>query len=296
MSINDVTVHLDMLVRTEAGTVFGNIDEKVVALRWQTFADIDAAEAIVGLLDAEFSGSGADTLIYDTRRVAVQEGSELDGLLRMRAICHGGARHVGWIVANPNVPLPEDVLEFMAATGMKSCVGTTFEDVARKLKAIPSCTGNLLSEGIANFDATYAGSCYSIPELRVTVLRSAGNFYDLPLAAALYKTSFELHVGSNGIAFIIDTTAIAPIHNVERYSFSFEALILPITRMGSVQQLVHVRAGDPLFPTGPVQLQQLASSMDSIEVAEVATMPEALDLIRVTQGRKKPAPALVPVE
>jgi hypothetical protein len=295
MSINDVTVHLDMLVRTEAGTVFGNVDEKVIALRWQSFADAAAAEAVVGLLGAEFSGSGADTLIYDTRRIAVEEASELDDELRMRAIAQSHARQVGWIVANPDLPLPPAVVEFMAMCGIHSCVGTTFEEVARKLKAFASCSGNLLSEGIANFSATYAGSSYSIPELRATVLRSAGNFYDMPLAGALYKTSFELHAKSGGIAFIIDTSAIAPIHNVERYSFSFEALILPITRMGSVQQLVHVRAGDPLFPTGQMQLQQLASSMDSIEVAETETMAQALDIIRVTQGRKTVAPASEPV-
>lgn len=289
MSINDVTVHLDMLVRTEAGTVFGNIDEKVIALRWQSFADINAATAAVGLLDAEFSGTGADTLIYDTRRIAVEEGSDQDAVLRMLAIEHGHARRVGWILADADKPLPEAVIDFMARNGIDSCVGSTFEEVARKLVTLPGCSGNLLSEGIANFSATYAGSCYTVPEVRTTVLRSAGNFYDLPLAGELYKASFDLHVASGDIAFVVDTTAIAPIHNIERYSFSFEALILPMSRLGMVQQLVHVRAGDPLFPTGATQLQQITSSMDGIEVAEAETMALALDIIRMTQGRKTPA-------
>lgn len=295
MSVNDVTVHLDMLVRTEAGTVFGNIDEKVIALRWQSFAPADAAEAVVGMLDAEFQGSGADTLIYDSRRIAAEEGSELDAELRLRAISHGHARRIGWIMANVNVPLPLAVTDFMTAHGIESCVGSTFEEVARKLVSLPGCVGNLLSEGITNFYATYAGSCYSIPEVRTTVLRSAGNYYDLPLAGQLYKASFDLHVSSRAIAFIVDTSAIAPIHNMERYTFSFDALILPMTRLGSIQQLIHVRAGDPLFPTGPTQLQQIASSLDSMEVAETETMVQALDIIRMTQGRKALAVPVSPL-
>lgn len=294
MSINDVTVHMDMLVRTEAGTVFGNIDERVIALRWQSFAPAEAVDEVVALLEAEFSGCGADTLIYDSRRIAAEEGSELDSELRLRALEHGHARQVGWIVADASMSLPPAVTAFMAARGIESCIGTSFEEVARKLVELPGCSGNLLSKGIANFHATYAGSCYSIPEVRTTVLRSAGNFYDLPLAGEIYKAAFELHVKSGAIALIVDTTAIAPIHNMERYSFSFEALILPVTRLGCVQQLVHVRAGDPLFPTGPTQLQQLAASLDSMEVAEAETMAQAVDVIRMTQGRKalvvEPAP------
>lgn len=289
MSPDAVTLHLEMFDRTNAGTLFGNIDERVVVVKWESHADIVDVSILSKMVADEMNASGADTLIYDMRRIGEEEGSSLDTMLRLRAIEPVTLKRVGWLVSQPELPISDGVRRELASRRIESYTGSTFHEVARALaNSTPSASGSLYASSKTDFEATYGGSCYTIPELKTTVLRSAGNHYNLPLAEDMYRKSFMLHARSKGTVFIADTSAIAPVQDITRYTFAFEALIHPLCRMEGAQQLVHLRAGEPLFPGGPGNLHQLAQSL-GVDFLEVTSMSQALNIIRTTQGRHIPA-------
>lgn len=296
MSINEVTLHLDILGRTSAGTLFGNLDEKVVVLRWESHADYVQAALLSKMLDTELLASGAETLFYDMRRIGLAEGSPFDATMRLAAISNSTIKNVAWLGQHTELRLPDAVERALLIRGVKSCGSDSFAEATRKLTdGTMRFRGNWQDEnGVENFEATYGGSCYNIPELKTTVLRSAGNHFDLPLAQDMYEKSFRLHVRTQGSAFIVDTSAIPPILDLNRYTFAFDALIRPIIETCNIEQLIHMRVGDPIFPPGASTPQMLAKSFENIEFVETTSMADAIKLIRATRGLVTPAAMLRP--
>lgn len=286
-AINNVTLHLDILGRTSAGTLFGNLEEKLVVMRWESHSDYVEASVLSKMLSDELTASGAETLIYDMRRISDDEGSPFDATMRHAAISRTSLKNVAWIGQHPELPVPDAVSKAILAQGVQACYSTSF---GAAISTLTSGTMHFqdtpnLDYTVANFQATYGGSCYNIPELKTTVLRSAGNHFDLPLAKDMYERSFRLHGQTGGSVFVIDTSAIAPILDVTRYAFAFDALIRPIIQNCTMQQLIHLRVGDPIFPPGVSTPQMLAQAFQNIEFVETTSMQEAVRLVRATRGR-----------
>lgn len=283
---NDVAFHLDILGRTSAGTLFGNLDEKVVVIRWESHADYVEAALLSKMLDNELTACGAETLFYDMRRIGLDEGSTFDATMRLAAISNPALKQVAWLGCHPELLLPDTVERALLIRGVKSCWSDSFLDATAML------TGGTMrfyenwqeEIGAENFEATYGGSCYNMPELKTTVLRSAGNYFDLPLAQDMYKKAFRLHARTEGSAFILDSSAIPPILDLNRYTFAFDAFIRPIFQTCKVEQLIHMRVGDPILPPGVTSLQVLAQAFKDVQFAETSSMADAIKLIRATRG------------
>ena len=286
-AINYVTFHLDIVGRTSAGTLFGNLEEKLVVMRWESHIDFVEASILSKMLLDELNASGAETLVYDMRRIGDDEGSPFDATMRLAAISGmSSLKNLAWLGKHPELALPDAVSKAILAQGIQACYSSSFGEAISTLTS-----GTMHFQGapdldytVENFQATYGGSCYNIPELKTTVLRSAGNHFDLPLAKDMYERSFRLHGMTGSSAFVIDTSAIAPIMDVTRYAFAFDALIRPIVQNCKMQQLIHLRVGDPIFPPGVSTPQMLAQAFEDIEFVETTSMQEAVRLIRATRG------------
>jgi len=291
MSNNEVTLHLDIVGRTLAGTIFGNQEEHVIVLRWEDLSDFAEAGLLVEMLRNELDGCGAQTLFFDSRRVAAQEGSAFDATLRRDAIAHPAIQQVAWLVANPEVAMPAAVEQLHVNRNIDSCVATSFVDATRVLTdgRMYFCRDWKTEDGISEFEATYGGSTYFLPELKTTVQRSSGNYFDLAAAQDVYERSFRLHARCQGSAFILDTSSVAPIEDIERYTFAFKALIHPIIANCDIQQLIHMRVGDPIFPPGAQTPQQLAATMRDVHFVETSSLAESKRVIRTTRGLAKPS-------
>jgi len=290
MSNIEVPFHLDIIGRALAGTVFGNLDERVVVVRFEDVTNAGAIHELTKLLHDELDMSRAETLFVDTRSVG---GIGNTGLLAEAAaelLAHSGIKQVAWLCPVSRQELPNSLLDGISNANVTSCVALSFEEATSTLTA-----GRMYfvkdwkeASGFDHFEATYGGSCAYMPALKTTVLRSAGNIFDFAAAQEMYERAFRLHAVRQASVFIVDTSAIAPIEDLARYAFAFDALITPIVRRKDMKQVIHLRAGDPIFPPGASTPMELASKFKDVEFMEASSMTEACRLIRLTRGMPQP--------
>jgi hypothetical protein len=295
MSINQVSVHLDILGQNPAGSVFISTPVKLAVLRWERHVNLVHMIALVQMAHTEMTACGADTLVYDMRRLPNEEGLINDVMARIQALSNNMVRRVGCLsLGAGKQAIHPDVAKTLEQKGVQACAGTTFDEIGRALDAMeaPGLPHELImGKQPVGFNATYAGSWYSLPELNVTVIRTSGNTIDPALSTELFSAAFALHKESGASAVILDSSATPTISDLSRYIHVYQDFIVPLGTSGLFKQAIHVRAGDQLFAEGAPPAGPLITSF-GVPFYEVAMMSDALILLHMLQGKTRPVDAV----
>jgi hypothetical protein len=295
--MDQVSLHVDIAGQNTAGTVFINLQARLVVVRWECHEDLVAVAELVTLAHGEMAGSGADTLVYDMRRLTCDEGKAADIMARVHAVKDAVVRRVAWIGAAP-IEHAEIEVE-LRQRNIQSCWGSTFDSIGVALDAMGTEDGRepITCEKPNSFQATYAGSWYFLPELQATVMRTAGNIRDTELSAEMFHAGFELHKKAGASAVILDSSATPTIQDMGSYVHVYQNFVVPMGTSGLYKQTIHVRAGDPLFTEGAPPIGPLITSF-GVPFYEVALMEDALSLLHLLRGKTRPVTSIrtIPAE
>jgi hypothetical protein len=289
MSINHVSLHLDISCQNDAGSVFSSPPAKLVVLRWECQENLVHMLKLVKMAHSLMADCGADTLVYDMRRLPSEEGLINDVVGRMQCVENKVVRHLAWLSSEPaDRPLAADILAVVERHGVLACSGGTFEEIGLALDAARPGSDRAPIVGMkpVEFAATYAGSWYAMPELSATVLRTSGNTLDPNLSIEMFNAGFALHKKLNASSLIFDSSATPTILDLGRYIHVYQEFIVPMGISGLFRQAIHVRAGDPLFAEGAPPVGPLVTSF-GVPFYEVELMDDAVELLRILKGKTR---------
>lgn len=287
---NVVSVHLDMVNRNDAGTIFVNLLRKLVVLRWDRPSEPTQREELVDCAVTALADLQGDALIWDMRRLPAEEGSSADIQSRLRLMNSGIVRRFAALSSVDAIADPASGDEFnksVRAAAAWASFSTTFSGACRELQAAPTLAGgeDLCGVPPSEFSATYGGSIYYLPDIRTVVVRNGGNYAELDLGVLHYSAGLELAHKMHATAVIMDSSATPPVVEPERFLFVYKHIMLPYSKSKLFSQVVHVRTCDRLQNDSAPPLGPMAAGMD-LAYFEADSLQEAVNLIRVMQGKK----------
>jgi hypothetical protein len=263
LDVNDISIHVDIAAQSSAGTIFSNHPKRVTVLRWENASDEEAMLYLAQAALAEMEMMDCDTLLYDLGRIPEAEGSVADVNTRIHCLSSGLVSRWGVISRNPSASgEPADVKALLEEQGIPNVTGPDFKTVAEGLDALVENPEERLLTAPApqDFYATYGGSIYSVPELRATVVRTAGNCAELQPVTKLFQDAIALSAKTQANLLIIDTSATRPITDMPRWEHVRDDVTIPVRNAGLFQNVIHVRSGDNLTAVDGPPIEPLIKS------------------------------------
>lgn len=292
---DSLPVHVFTAAENASGTVSCNVEAKLVVLNLSVGESSRQSLELADVALAEMAGLDTGTLVYDVRHGPGLEGSPADLEIRTRLLKSGALNHLAILSHSAGSKAEPSALQDLVDLAKVDVVrSTTFGELIRTLSSrnpvlALECS---VSARHKDFSASYAGSVFSVPELKTTVVRMSGNGSQPACIKEMFRAAVMLHLKHRASTLILDTSDSPTVTGSGGSSEFNDAVIAPLASLGQASTLVHVRMEE----IGQIQERaSLAKACDEWGVfeCEASTLGEALATVRALEGRfATPAPIL----
>jgi hypothetical protein len=283
---SDVPMHVDLTFANDCGFVYQSQSTRTIVLRFESAKNLAGMLELADAAIAEMSTLRGELLACDMRRLASDALNIASKAIVLHLAQQKKLNALALLTASPDLdPLGPEAREALASSTMAWTVEQSFEEVGQWLADISELMQLWLKARPPDFRASYAGSTYSLPHLRCTVLRASGDISSKERTAALMTQARLSANALNSDTFIFDTCASPQIVDAARYAFMFKTFILPLCTDGFVRYWFHVHSGDKYIAHEAPPLEPFLQSFN-IQPFEVETMTEALKLLTSLRGQR----------
>lgn len=283
---DSVPVHLFVAAQNDHGTVAYNVDAKLLVLHLTGTESVPQALAIASHALEEMDQLNTDALVYDLRNPHLVAGTAVDAAVQKYLLESHRVSFLG-VLINPGVtPVEcEEVQLLLEKYKFERVYAQTFTQLATTLKARgPALAKACAVVGdVADFQANYGGSSFSLPELKATVIRTSGSGLNPLHFQKLFRAALELHVKNKASTLILDTCDSPPITDLDQYARFHTSVIAPMAAPGLASTVIHVHGGNPFRLKVEGMIETFFASKNVFS-CEANSLEAALGLVRVLKG------------
>jgi hypothetical protein len=281
-----VPVHMFTAMENDQGSVFCNLEAKLVVLNLTGSAATEPALELAGIALAEMSALDTGTLVYDVRHNPDTEGSAADVAVRVHLLESSAITCLAVLAARGSVSVEANSVRRLR---LKTKVEVLRAHEFGHLTSILNTSNPVLAlacaavKSVADFAANYGGSVFSIPELQATVIRMSGNSVNPEYFQEVFYSGLALHLRNKASTLILDSSDSPATTDAEAYLHVRKMIATSLAALGIASTVVLVHLNDAAHGGQERSFEEVCADWD-VFGCETETLAEAFALVRILKG------------